>query len=50
MSTQEVERNTRLRLVFLSTLLSRSNCFLRAYTIEYSTVKASLFVKSNMVG
>ena len=29
-STQEVGRNTRLRLVFFHTLLSYSRCFLRA--------------------
>ena len=44
--TQEVGRNTRLRLVFLPTLLSCSSCFLRALQQNRAQSKASLYLLS----
>ena len=48
-NTQEVERNTGLRLVFPVTLLSCSSPPPACFTTEQSTVKASLFVNFHIL-
>ena len=48
-NTQEVERNTRLGLVFPLTLLSCSSPPPACFTTEQSTVKASLFVNFHIL-